>query len=147
MLSRFPPGKFEAVVHQHVPMFHMEHCVFCATLSKGKDYRDCGRPCDRHRVDLRDRVGQPHPLVADVGCRNTVYNAQAQSAAEYVPRMRRLGITHFRVELLRERPDEVSPLLGRYADVLAGRVEPRAAVRSLRVLSQLGVTGGTLARE
>ena len=28
----------------------MEHCVFCAFLSTGKDYRDCGRPCDTHRV-------------------------------------------------------------------------------------------------
>src|SRR5262249_53065649 len=68
MLGRFDPAWFEAVVHQHMPMFHMEHCVFAATLSNGKDFRDCGRPCDTHRVELRDRVGQEHPLVADVGC-------------------------------------------------------------------------------
>ena len=91
MLGRFPPRHFEAVIHQHMPMFHMEHCVFCHTLSSGKDYRDCGRPCDRHRVDLKDRAGVSHPLVADVGCRNTVYNGTAQSAAEFVPRMLKLG--------------------------------------------------------
>jgi len=33
MLGRFPAGRFEAVIHQHMPMFHMEHCVFCHTLS------------------------------------------------------------------------------------------------------------------
>jgi putative protease len=147
MLRRFPADRFEAVIHQHMPMFHNEHCAFSHLLSNGKDYRDCGRPCDRHRVDLRDRVGHAHPLVADVGCRNTLYNAQAQSAAEYVPKMLKMGIVDFRVELLREKAHEVAPLLARYADLLTGRTEPRAAVRSLRVLNQLGVTGGTLDRD
>jgi putative protease len=144
MLGRFPPRRFEVVVHQHMPMFHMEHCVFCHTLSTGKDYRDCGRPCDRHRVELKDRAGAAHPLVADVGCRNTVYNAAAQSAAEYVPRMLQAGVRDFRVELLREAPAEVGPLLERYARVIAGVEDGRSAWRQLRVLNQLGVTRGTL---
>jgi putative protease len=143
MLGRITPSLFEAVIHQHMPMFHMEHCVFCHTLSTGHDYRDCGRPCDVHRVDLRDHKGQSHPLIADVGCRNTVYNATAQSAAELVPKMRELGVTTFRVELLREDARGTAELLERYAEVLAGRADGRATVRSLRVLSQLGVTRGT----
>jgi putative protease len=147
MLARFDPSRFECVIHQHMPMFHMEHCVFAHTLSNGKDFRGCGRPCEKHQVDLRDRVGQPHPLIPDVGCRNTVFNAQAQSAAEYVPRMLDLGICHFRVELLREKPHEVAPLLDRYADLVTRRAEPHSALRSLRVLNQLGVTRGTLDRE
>ena len=85
-----------------------------------------------------------NPLIADVGCRNTVYNGQAQSGIESIPRMRALGIAEFRVALLRERADEVGPLLARYADVLPGRAEPRSVVRPLRVLNQLGVTRGTL---
>jgi putative protease len=144
MLKRFPPAMFEAVVHQHMPMFHMEHCVFCHTLSTGTDYRDCGRPCDTHKVDLRDRAGAANPLVADVGCRNTVYNGVAQSAAEYVPRMLEIGIRDYRVELLRETPRDVDPLLDRYARVLNGTEDPRSAWRQLRVLGQLGVTRGTL---
>lgn len=144
MLERFRPARFEAVIHQHMPMFHMEHCVFCHALSTGTSHRDCGRPCDVHKVELRDRVGQPHPLIADVGCRNTVYNAQAQSAAEYIPRMLALGLRHFRVELLRETESDVAPLLDCYAKTLAGREKPRSAIRSLRVLDQLGVTAGTL---
>ena len=147
LLGRVPAGCFETVVHQHMPMFHMEHCVFCHTLSAGTSYKDCGRPCDEHKVDLRDRVGVDNPLVADVGCRNTVYNGQAQSGLEYVPRMRAMGITDFRVELLREQAEDVGPLLGRYADVLTGTVEPRAAIRSLKVLHQLGVSAGTLGRQ
>ena len=147
LAGRFPVDRLEVVVHQHMPMFHMEHCVFCHTLSTGTDYRDCGRPCEKHDVRLRDRVGEPHPLVADVGCRNTVYNAQAQSAAEFLPDMLKLGLRHFRVELLREPAGEVGPVLARYADVLAGRTGGREAVRSLRVINQLGVTRGTLDRE
>jgi putative protease len=147
MFARFPVDRFEVVVHQHMPMFHMEHCVFAHTLSNGKDFHDCGRPCERHEVSLQDRVGQPHPLLADVGCRNTVYNAQSQSAAEYLPAMREMGLSHFRVELLREKAADVVSLLDRYVDVLRGKADAKTTVRSLRVLNQLGVTRGTLDRE
>ena len=125
----------------------MEHCVFAHTLSTGKDYRDCGRPCERHQVDLRDRVGEPHPLIPDVGCRNTVFNAQAQSAAEFVPRMKQLGLRHFRVELLRESAAEARAMVKRYSDLLAGHEDAKRTLRSLRVLHQLGVVPGTLQRE
>src|SRR3982751_2820933 len=106
-----------------MPMFHMEHGVFFHTLSTGKDYRDCGRPCDAHKVDLKGPDGQPHPLIADVGCRNTVYNAAAQSAAELVPNLKDLGVNLFRVELLREAADETHSLLAKYADVITGRAD------------------------
>ena len=144
MFGRFDARWFEAVIHQHMPMFHMEHCVFSHTLSDGTDYRTCGRPCESHRVELRDRVGQEHPLVADVGCRNTVFNAQAQSAADYLPKMKSLGLRGFRVELLLESAEETGHLLTRYARLIAGLDDPRSARRSLNVLSQLGVTAGTL---
>ncbi|NBW88067.1 MAG: molybdenum cofactor biosynthesis protein MoaE, partial [Planctomycetia bacterium] len=39
LLRSAPPAWFEVTIHQHMPMFHMEHCVFCAFLSPGKDYR------------------------------------------------------------------------------------------------------------
>jgi putative protease len=145
MLARISPRWFELVVHQHMPMFHMEHCVFAATLSSGKDHRDCGRPCDRHRIELRDRVGAAFPLLADTGCRNTVFNSIPQSAAEYIPRLKALGVRHFRVELLRENAAETAALLDRYARVLAGQEDGRSAWRGLQVLNQLGVTRGTLA--
>lgn len=144
MLARISPQWFEVVVHQHMPMFHTEHCVFAATLSNGKDHRDCGRPCDRHRVELRDRVGAAFPLLADAGCRNTVFNSVPQSAAEYLPRLLSLGVRHFRVELLRENAVETAALLNRYARVLAGLEDGRSAWRGLQVLNQLGVTRGTM---
>ncbi|HEY1064966.1 MAG TPA: DUF3656 domain-containing protein, partial [Pirellulales bacterium] len=144
LLGRTDPRLWEVVIHQHMPMFHMEHCVFAATLSNGKDYRDCGRPCDHHRVELRDHLGSAFPLLPDVGCRNTVFNSAAQSGAEWAPRMIALGVRQFRVELLRHRPEEVAPLLDSYARVVAGLADGRAAWKQLQVVSQLGVTRGTL---
>jgi putative protease len=127
-----------------MPMFHMEHCVFAAFLSNGKDWRDCGRPCDRHRIELRDRVGAEFPVLADTGCRNTVFNSVPQSAAEFLPRMLALGVRWFRVELLRETAADVGPLLESYLAVLTGRDDGRTTWRSLKALNQLGVTRGTL---
>jgi len=144
MVSRFGAAGFETVIHQHMPMFHMEHCVFCATLSTGKDFRDCGRPCDVHEVSLSDRAGADHPLVADVGCRNTVYNGTAQSAAEFVPRMLKLGLGWYRVELLRDKASDIGPLLDRYVRVITGKEDGKRAWSQLRVLNQLGVTRGTM---
>ncbi len=89
-------------------------------------------------------MGSEFPLLADTGCRNTVFNSVAQSAAEYLPRMLTLGLRHFRVELLRETPDEVAPLLERYARVLAGLDDGRSSWRGLQILNQLGVTRGTM---
>jgi putative protease len=144
LAGRMDPGRLEAVVHQHMPMFYNEHCVFAAVLSDGKDHRDCGRPCDRHRLELRDRSGAAFPLVADAGCRNTVFNAVPQSAAEYLPRMRDLGLRHFRVELLRQGLDEAKALVECYGRVLQDREDARGLWRRLRSLNQLGVTRGTL---
>ena len=75
------PDRVEAVVFHHLPVFHTEHCVFCRFLSTGTSYRDCGRPCEKHHVALRDAAGREHPVMADVGCRNTVFGAEAQQAA------------------------------------------------------------------
>jgi putative protease len=144
LLRQSNPDWFEPVIHQHMPMFHMEHCVFAAFLSTGKDHRDCGRPCDVHKVELRDRVGANFPVLADTGCRNTVFNSVAQSGAEYVGRMRELGLTRFRIDLLRETPEQVGPLLDRYARVIAGLDDGRETWRQLRAINQLGVTRGTL---
>lgn len=145
LLSGAPPEWFEITIHQHMPMFHMEHCVFCAFLSKGKDYRDCGRPCDKHDVRLKDRVGALHPLKADVGCRNTVFNSQAQTGAEFVERMLALGVRHFRIEFLNETPAEVAQTITKYRQLLRGEITGVQLWRELKLTNQLGVTRGQMA--
>jgi putative protease len=144
LLESAPPEWFELTLHQHMPMFHMEHCVFAAFLSEGKDHTDCGRPCDRHRVHLRDRVGMKHPLRADVGCRNTLFNAVAQTGAGYFKELRAAGLRHFRVELLEEDAAQTGDILRAYQALLSGETEGNDLWRSLRARAQLGVTTGTL---
>ncbi|HEX2855716.1 MAG TPA: DUF3656 domain-containing protein [Opitutaceae bacterium] len=144
-LLRAAPGAwFDLTIHQHMPMFHMEHCVFCAFLSSGKDYRDCGRPCDTRRVALRDRVGAELPLRADAGCRNTVFNNRAQSGAEYAARLIELGARSFRVEFVNESADEVTRTLTRYGQLLRGEITGGDLWRELKLLNQLGVTRGQM---
>jgi U32 family peptidase len=144
LLHTAPASWFDITIHQHMPMFHMEHCVFCAFLSSGKDYRDCGRPCDTHRVALRDRVGAELPLKADAGCRNTVFNNRAQSGAEYVSRLLELGARCFRVEFVNESADDVRHTLTRYAQLLRGEISGGELWRELKLLHQLGVTRGQM---
>jgi putative protease len=144
LLKGAPAARFDLTLHQHMPMFHMEHCVFCAFLSKGKDYHDCGRPCEKHKVALRDRVGALLPLKADAGCRNTVFNPRAQTGAEFVDRMIALGARHFRVEFVDESADEVTRTLRAYESLFAGRTNGADLWRELKLLNQMGVTRGQL---
>jgi len=132
------------VIHQHMPMFHMEHCVFCAVLSPGTDKTNCGRPCDTHAVKLRDRIGIEHPLTADVGCRNTLYNATCQSGAEVVPALIKQGVRHLRIELLDEDDRETEATLTAYRKLLAGRCTGREVWTALKAANRVGVTRGTL---
>jgi len=139
LLRSAPPEWFELTLHQHIPMFHMEHCVFAAFLSQGKDHLTCGRPCDRHRIAVRDRVGEAHPIRADVGCRNTVFNARPQSGVSHLPRLLEVGLRKFRIELLDESPDEAVRLLRAYRHTLSGRNDPSNLARFLGARDQLGV--------
>ncbi len=145
LLAAAPPEWFELTLHQHMPMFHMEHCVFAAFLSKGSSFLDCGRPCDKHRVHLRDRVGTEHPLRADVGCRNTLFNAVPQTGAAFFDVLTAAGLRNFRVELLEENAEETTRILRAYQELIAGKTGGTELLRALKALSQLGVTRGTLA--
>jgi putative protease len=145
LLDVVPSEWLEIVIHQQIPMFHMEHCVYCAFLSPGTDSTNCGRPCDHHEVKLRDRVGTEHPLRADVGCRNTLYNAVSQTAAEFLPRLLAHGARHLRIEFLDDPAPSVERTLGLYRDLLAGACDAKALWRELKASSQYGVTRGALA--
>ena len=125
-------------------MFHNEHCVFAARLSNGRDWTDCGRPCDTHKVALRDRVGYEHPVKADVGCRNTVFNAVPQSAGEFLADMLRLGLSRFRVEFLEEPAEESLSIRAAYLDALEGRADGAALWRLFNSSRHFGVTRGPL---
>ncbi len=122
----------------------MEHCVFCAVMSPGTNKTNCGRPCDFHEVKLRDRIGKEHLLTADVGCRNTLFNATPQSAAEVVPTLLSKGVRDFRIELLSDDNDHIGRIITLYRDLLADRVSAGEVWKQLQASNRVGVTRGTL---
>lgn len=144
LITNYPAQNFEVTIHQHIPMFHMEHCVFCAFLSTGTDYTNCGRPCDTQAVTIRDRVGSEHILKADAGCRNTVYNSTAQTGAEYVQRLIGLGLQHLRIEFVNETREQVQKTIQSYQKLLKGEIIGSQLWRELKLQNQLGVTRGAL---
>ncbi|HRE89316.1 MAG TPA: DUF3656 domain-containing protein [Myxococcota bacterium] len=142
LLDEVPADRMAVVVHHHIPTFHTEHCVYAATLSSGKDYRTCGRPCDTRQVSLVDPKGLAHPVITDVGCRNTVFEARAQSAASLVPRLIERGVRRLRVELVRESEAETRVVLESYRELVLGRLSPREVVRRVGGHEQFGVVRG-----
>ena len=142
LANQFDPSLLEVTIHQHMPMFHMEHCVFCAFLSSGKDYTNCGRPCEKHIVELKDRVGAIHRLKADAGCRNTLYNQRAQTGAEDLLRFLDAGVRWFRIEFVDESPSTVELTLRTYENLLCGQKPSTDAWKDLKLIHQLGVTRG-----
>jgi putative protease len=136
--------RIEAVAYQHLPVFHTEHCVFCRFLSNGHSFRDCGRPCESHTAALRDSTGRAHPVLADVGCRNTVFGAEAQQAAAHLDAWRAAGIFRFRLEFVHESADQVRGVTRAFESALAGRQAARDLAQTLQRISPGGVTEGSL---
>ncbi len=144
LLAHTPTNWLEVTIHQHMPMFHMEHCVFCAFLSEGNDFTNCGRPCEQHQVQLRDRAGVAHILQADAGCRNTVFNGIAQTGAEYLHQLVEAGVRHLRLEFVNETPAQVQKTLHCYQQLLQGQITGTQLWRALKLQNQLGVTRGAM---
>lgn len=144
LAQRVGPDRIEAVAYQHLPVFHTEHCVFCRFLSKGTSYRDCGRPCEKHRVELKDSSGRAHPVMADVGCRNTVFGVEAQEASRHLNDWLRAGIRHFRLEFVHETGEQVGTIARLFEQAIAGDITPRKLASELRNMAPQGTTEGSL---
>jgi putative protease len=137
-------SRLEITVHQYLPSFHMEHCVFAAFLSNGSSFRDCGKPCESHRVELRDHTGAHHPLKADQECRNTMFNGRPQSAAMLVPSLLAKGVRRFRLEALYEDPETLRNKVTAYASLVQGESAPADVFARMGVVEKYGVMEGQL---
>ena len=144
LANRTPSDWLELTLHQHMPMFHMEHCVFCVFLSEGTTYKDCGRPCEKHVVHLKDRDGQLHRLQADVGCRNTLFNGRAQTGARFFNALLGAGLKQFRIELLDEDKATALRSIQTYRQFVGGEINQDQLMQEVEALEKLGVTEGTL---
>ncbi len=138
------PAQVEAIAYQHLPVFHTEHCVFCRFLSSGTSFKDCGHPCEQHRVALRDVNGREHPVMADVGCRNTVFGAEAQTADQHLDEWRSAGIRHFRLEFVHESGAQAAQITSAFAATLADVQTSAWLSAQLKQIAPQGTTVGSL---
>jgi putative protease len=125
-------------------VFHTEHCVFCRFLSTGTSYRDCGRPCEKHVVQLKDESGRAHPVMADVGCRNTVFGAEAQESSGHLDSWLQSGIHHFRLEFVHESPDQVKAVTHAFEAALARTISAQQLAAALKKIAPQSTTEGSL---
>ncbi len=136
--------RLEVIAYHHLPVFHTEHCVFCRFLSDGTSYKDCGHPCEQHRVSLRDVNGRAHPVMADVGCRNTVFGAEAQEASRHLDAWLRAGIAHYRLEFVHETAEQVTRVSRLWLQALRRDISTPELNRRLQQAAPQGTTEGSL---
>jgi U32 family peptidase len=136
--------RFEVIAYHHLPIFHTEHCVFCRFLSNGTSYLDCGHPCESHQVALRDERGRQHPVMADVGCRNTVFGAEAQVASRHLDSLRHSGIIHYRLEFVHETAENVRQVAGAFQSYFADKINASELDQRLQKIVPQGTTEGSL---
>lgn len=146
LIDHADASKLEVTLHQYMPEFHMEHCVFAAFLSSGHSFKDCGKPCEKHEVKLKDHYGNWHHLKADHECRNTFFKATPQSASYLVDELKRKGVGSFRLEALNESASEVTHKILTYLKLIKGELSSRAAVEELKLVESYGLGLGQLNR-
>lgn len=134
----------EVIAYHHLPVFHTEHCVFCRFMSEGTSHLDCGQPCETHRIALRDVKGREHPVMADVGCRNTVFGAEAQVASRYLDQMLDSGISNYRLEFVHESARDVRRVVSGFQDYFAGTINSVELDKRLTKIAPQGTTEGSL---
>ena len=144
LLKHFPASSSAVTIHHHIPTFHTEHCVYAHLLSNGRDYKTCGRPCEAHRISLKDHKGMAHPVLVDVECRNTVFNASAQTAATLFSELCDQRIRRLRLEFVWEDRAQTSIVLKSYQALLRDEISSRQALERLGVHEQFGLTTGTM---
>lgn len=136
LTERVPPSKIEAIAYSHLPVFHMEHCVFCRFLSEGTDNTNCGHPCEKHQIAVRDSQGRAHPVMADVGCRNTIFGAEAQTNPHAIIAWRAAGIADFRLEFVHQTPEQVSKITTAFGQFLSSEATPETAAQLARTIEK-----------
>ncbi len=144
MVKSSDPSKMEVTLHQYMPEFHMEHCVFAAFMSNGSSFKDCGKPCEKHEVKLKDPYGNMHFLKADQECRNTFFKATPQSAGFLVKELKERGVANFRLEALSETAEEINLKIVTYLKLLNNEISADLALNSLKVVESYGLGLGQM---
>lgn len=141
------PKGCEVTIHQYMPEFHMEHCVFAAFLSKGHSFKDCGKPCEKHELKLKDPYNNWHYLKADQECRNTFFKATPQSASFMFEELKKMGVGSFRLETLDETGEALMLKIKTYLKLISGKISSHEVVNELRMVETYGLSTGQLGKK
>lgn len=139
LIESISPDQLEVVIHQYMPEFHMEHCVFAAFLSTGSSFKDCGKPCEKHSVELKDPYGQFHYLKADHECRNTFFRGKPQSAGFLLNELSKRGVGKMRIEALSENADVLKEKIQLYYDLLNNKITYDVLRKKMNVQEKYGI--------
>jgi putative protease len=82
--------------------------------------------------------------MADVGCRNTVFGAEAQEASAHLDAWRSAGIRHYRLEFVHESGAQVRQVSEAFGAALDGTLPASELKTRLRRIAPQGVTEGSL---
>ncbi len=149
MLAVSAPWKgatFDAVVFGRPEGMTIEHCVLSAAFNR--EVTTCRDLCvQKHtNVSITDPAGYTFPVATDSACRNRLLHSRPIEAGEYLPRLWRGGIRHFRL-LFNVPGDPVADVVAGYRAMLdeleAGE---RAGTDRVRALYGQAFTRGHFAR-
>ena len=127
-----------------MPAFHSEYCAFAAFGAKAKRFPECDKFCTKHKVEILDHKGKKHFLQSDSECRNTLYLGTPRSALRLLPKLKKAGITHFRLEMLDDSPEMVRRKIEIYASALNGTLPLQEAIGQINAEEKYGVSEGQL---
>jgi putative protease len=139
LIKNSDSSKLEVTLHQYMAEFHMEHCVYAAFLSKGNSFRDCGKPCEKHEVYLKDMYGNRHDIKADQECRNTLFNSKANSTAKYLKDWVQKGVKYYRFECLHESAEELISKVDSYLKLMNNEITLDDAYKTLGKAEKYGL--------
>ncbi len=100
-----PP--LEALIYARYELMAMKHCVIANAVGQ-KKHCDI---CKKKQYFLADISGNQYPIFTDSNCNNYILSTRHETAD--VPALKRLGVSHFRVEFFDESADECSEIIAR----------------------------------
>jgi putative protease len=82
--------------------------------------------------------------MADVGCRNTVFGAEAQEASAHMGEWLTTGIRHFRLEFVHESGSDLQRVVHSFQALLNSEITGHELAVRLRRIAPEGTTEGSL---
>ena len=82
--------------------------------------------------------------MADVGCRNTVFGAEAQTDVEAMDAWMSAGLRHYRVEFVHEKAEQVAAIVNGFGELFAKKISPAQLGKTLQQHAGQGTTQGSL---